>query len=178
MTIRADALRSRERILAAARDHPRGGDVRLNDLAREAGVGVGTVYRHFPTQQALTEALSMGTLARMLAVARAALSEPEASVAFTGLVREALELQLSDGGLQAVLMSPDGESAEVRETKQEIYAAFSAVLQRAQAEKAVRPEVNVIDVQHLICGLEHSVRLGDEGSRDLYTAVILAGLRC
>jgi AcrR family transcriptional regulator len=98
--------------------------LRMNDLAREAGVGVGTVYRHFPTQRALAEALSAGTLDRMLTVARAAVAEVDASIAFFAFVRKALDLQLDDGGLQAVLVTPDHESDEVRETKREIRAAF------------------------------------------------------
>ena len=75
MTPRADAVRSRERILEVARGH----DVRslrLNDIARNAGVGIGTVYRHFPTVRALVEALSVDALARLSDAADAASAEP------------------------------------------------------------------------------------------------------
>ncbi len=63
-SVRADAVRSRERILEVAKGHD-AADLRLNEVAREAGVGVGTVYRHFPTVRALVEALSVESLRRL-----------------------------------------------------------------------------------------------------------------
>lgn len=149
----------------------------MNDLAHEAGVGVGTVYRHFPSHRALTEALTSDTLDRMLAVARDAVGADDASDAFITLVRKALDLQLDDGGLQAVIVTDDDESDDVRKTKHEIYAAFRAVLQRAQADGAIRADMTVVEMQHLICGIEHAVRLGDARGRGLYIDVLIAGLR-
>ena len=106
---RSDALRSRERILRVARGQDRR-TLRLNEVARQAGLGVGTVYRHFPTVHALVEALALETLHRMRAVAAEALAEPDAAKALAHFLRAALHLQLEEGGLQAVLLSPADEA--------------------------------------------------------------------
>lgn len=175
-TIRSDAARSRARILEAARDLDVR-DLRLNDVARDAGVGVGTVYRHFPNVGALVAALTTDTLERMREIGRAAAAEPDAGRAFEDYLRGALALQLSDGGLQSVLLAPVDEAAEVREAKAEIFAAFTEVLRRAQEAGAVRPDLTVLHIEHLVCGVEYAVRLGEPDDRDPLMAVLLAGLR-
>jgi AcrR family transcriptional regulator len=174
--IRSDAVRSRSRILEVARTHDRHA-LRLNDVAREAGVGVGTVYRHFPTVHALIEALTVDTIGRMLKISRSAATEPEAGEALSHYLRLALMLQLEDGGLQDVLLSPDDETAEVREAKQEIYASFATVLSRAKDAGAVRENITIDQLSHLVCGIEHAVRLGTPDDRGPLLDILLAGLR-
>lgn len=174
--VRSDAARSRTLILDAARNHDIS-DLRLNDVAREAGVGVATVYRHFPNVHALVEALTVDTIERMLQVSRRSAAEPDAEKAFALYLRAALALQLEDGGLQAVLLSPADEAEEVRSAKREIYTTFDAVLGRAQATGAVRDTLTVAQLSHLVCGIEYAVRLGSPEDRDLLLDVLLAGLR-
>lgn len=173
---RADALRSRERILRAARGMDRRA-LRLNEVARQAGLGVGTVYRHFPTVHALVEALTLETLHRMRAVAADALAEPDAATALAHFLDAALKLQLEEGGLQAVLLSPADESEDVRATKREIFSAFQTVVTRARAAGAVRPDLDAGHLQHLICGIEHAIRLGHPRDRALMLDVLLTGIR-
>lgn len=174
--IRSDAARSRARILEVARSqHDR--DFRLNDIAREAGVGVGTVYRHFPTVHALVEALSAETIDRMVEISRRAAAEPDAAEAFSFYLRSSLALQLEDGGLQAVLLSPADETDEVRAAKREIFDAFSTVLERAQAAGAVRDDLTLHRLSHLVCGIEYAVRLGAPDDRSPLLEILLAGLR-
>jgi AcrR family transcriptional regulator len=174
--IRSDAARSRLRILEVARTHD-SHTLRLNDVAREAGVGVGTVYRHFPTVHSLVEALSVDTIEKMLEVSRSAAAEPDAGAALALYLRMALALQLEDGGLQAVLLSPDDETEVVRSAKREIYGTFSGVLDRARAAGAVRPTVTIDQLSHLVCGIEHAVRLGIPDDRELLLDILLSGLR-
>ncbi|MFF7294186.1 TetR/AcrR family transcriptional regulator [Microbacterium sp. NPDC008134] len=174
--IRADAARSRARILEVARAQ-RGDGLSLNAVAREAGVGVGTVYRHFPTVHALVEALSVETLERMLAIARTATDDPDTRAALSTFLDNALALQLEDGGLQAVLLSPDDEEERVRAMKIEIFAAFEGVLERARREGIVRPELTIVQLERLICGVEHAVRIGNPGDRQLFLDIMLAGIR-
>ena len=175
-TLRSDAARSRARILEVARTHD-SHDLRLNDLAREAGVGVGTVYRHFPTVQALVEALTANTVERMLEISRRAATEPDPGVAFSFYVRSALTLQLEDGGLQSVLLSPEDESEEVRAAKQEIFGTFAAVLASAKTAGAVRQDLTLVQLSHLVCGIEYAVRLGTPADRAPLLEIILTGLR-
>ena len=77
--LRADARRNRERVLTAAAvvfsEH--GHEAQMDDVARRAGVGVGTVYRHFPTKEALMEALALDHFERVLAAARKALDRED-----------------------------------------------------------------------------------------------------
>jgi len=174
--LRSDAARSRARILEVARTHD-SHDLRLNDLAREAGVGVGTVYRHFPTVQALVEALTVNTVERMLDISRRAAAEPDPDTAFTFYLRSALALQLEDGGLQSVLLSPEDETDEVRAAKQEIFSTFAVVLDRAKASGAVRQDLTLDQLSHLVCGIEHAVRLGTPADRAPLLEIILTGLR-
>ncbi|WP_166982891.1 TetR/AcrR family transcriptional regulator [Paramicrobacterium fandaimingii] len=174
--LRSDAARSRSRILEAAR-HEDPDDLRFNHIAREAGVGVGTVYRHFPNAHALKEALTAETLAEMVQVSQKASSEPDAATALRAFVGTALALQLENGGLQAVLLSPDDESESVRAMKSEIFSTFTEVLERASQSGAIRPDVTVEQLEHLICGVEHATRLGSPEHRYLFLDVLMAGLR-
>ncbi len=83
--LRADARRNREKVLAAARavfsEHGR--DAQMDDVARRAGVGVGTVYRHFPTKEALIEALMVAAFETIAEAAEAALEIEDPWEAFT-----------------------------------------------------------------------------------------------
>lgn len=169
-------MRSRQRILEAARAQTRS-TLSLNGVAREAGLGVGTVYRHFPTVHALVEALSVETLERMVGIARTASANADTATAFAAFLESALALQLEDGGLQAVLLSPEDEEEEVRAMKVEIFAAFQGVLDRARADGIVREDLSIVQLEHLICGVEHAVRLGDPDDRRMFLDVLLAGIR-
>jgi AcrR family transcriptional regulator len=173
---RADAVRSRARILEAARAHD-ARSLRLNDVARDAGLGVGTVYRHFPTVHALVEALSIDTLERMLSIAQAATREADTETAFVEFLDSALTLQLQDGGLQAVLLSPADEEEAVRAIKSEIFAAFDGLLQRARGAGLVRADLSITQLEHLVCGIEHAVRVGEPTDRQLFLEILLTGIR-
>src|SRR5690242_1941153 len=96
--LRADARRNREKVLTAARkvfaEH--GGEAQMDDIARRAKVGVGTVYRHFPTKEALLWALAQDTFARIAERARALLEREDAWEAFTTLMWDAGESLAGD----------------------------------------------------------------------------------
>lgn len=174
--LRADAARSRERILAAAAEQDRGA-LRLNEVARAAGVGVGTVYRHFPTVDALVEALTTGTVERALDAARTALATDDAGQAFRGFFAAVLDLMLADDGLQQVLLSADASSPVVRDAKAELTQSAATLLDRAQRAGAVRADLTLEQLMHLTCGFEHAIRLGGPEDRATVTAVFLTGMR-
>jgi AcrR family transcriptional regulator len=174
--LRSDAARSRERILAAAADRDRAG-LRLNEVARAAGVGVGTVYRHFPTVDALVEALAAGTVQRALDAARAALETEDAGAAFDKFLSTMLDLMLSDDGLQHVLLAADDPATPVGAARVELIRSAATLLDRAQEAGAVRAEITLDQLMHLVCGIEHAVRLGTPDDRGTLRAVLHAGLR-
>ena len=180
MSPRADAVRSRDRILEAARGH----DVRslrLNDIARDAGVGIGTVYRHFPTVRALVEALSVDALARLSDAADAASAEPDSDRALRRFLEQALDLQLEDGGLEAVLTdlarTEPHVHTECAAARGKVFAGYAAVLTRAQRDGAVRDDITPAQLQRLVCGIEHAVRLGAPADRAVLLDVLLSGIR-
>lgn len=174
--LRSDAARSRLRILEAANGHA-ADDLRLNEIAREAGVGVATVYRHFPTVNALVEALTVDTVERMLALSRQAASDPDPATAFSFYLRSALTLQLEDDGLQRILLPHEDESAEIRSAKSEIFTTAATLLQRAKDAGAVRNDLTLQQLQHLVCGIEHAARLGEPEDRATLLEIFLAGIR-
>ncbi len=175
-TLRSDAARSRARILDVARGQA-AQDLRLNRIAHEAGVGVATVYRHFPTVHALVEALTAETVQQMLAFSHQAASAADPDAALSLYLQSVLTLQLDNDGLQTILLAPDDETAEMRAAKSQILAAASTILQRAKAAGAVRHDLPVEQLEHLVCGIEHAVRLGVPDDREPLLRVLLAGIR-
>src|SRR5271154_473463 len=91
---RVDAMRNRERLVAAARQlfALRGVEVSVREVARHAGVGVGTLYRHFPTREDLVDAVLEDAFEELIAIAQTALAEADPWRGFTRFIEEALVL--------------------------------------------------------------------------------------
>src|SRR5438132_13734134 len=103
--LRQDAQRNRELILAAAREEFReqGLDVSLEEIARRAGVGIATLYRRFPTRDALIEAVFEDHVASFVALAEEALQNEDPWVGFSTFIEQLCERQASDFGLKDLL---------------------------------------------------------------------------
>ncbi|WJL94869.1 helix-turn-helix domain-containing protein [Microbacterium sp. ET2] len=179
MTPRADAVRSRSRILEAARTHDLRA-LRLNDVARDAGVGIGTVYRHFPTPRALVEALSLDALERLAEAGRVAAEEPDPGAALRGFLATALRLQLEDAGLEPLLTDMARAEPAVHDAcaaaRGQIFRGYEAVLVRAQRAGIVRRDLTAGRLHRLVCGIEHAVRLGAPADEALLLDILLAGI--
>ncbi|MEV0329376.1 helix-turn-helix domain-containing protein [Micromonospora echinospora] len=179
-SLRADSARVRARMLAAARDRMAAGglDLSMNAVAKAAGVGVGTVYRHFPTRQALLEALAAQSLETLVATAVAAAREPDVGTGLAALLRAGLRIQLSDPALAEVLAAVDAVCAETLDLSRDLAAAIATLLDRARTEGAIRPDLTADDLRRLLCGLQHAVRIGaTDDDADRYLDILLAGLR-
>jgi AcrR family transcriptional regulator len=181
-TLRADARRNREAVLAAARDRfgKFGMDCQIDDIARTAGVGVGTVYRHFPTKADLFAALVTDRFERLAARAREALAEEDPWQAFCELMRHSAELQVRDRALSQFLSSqPElGQHAAVESGLADITAELIGKAQRAGG---MRADAVIEDVPTLICGLG-AVTAGAAGNMpelnwERYVEIMLDGLR-
>jgi AcrR family transcriptional regulator len=168
-------------MLAAARERIRDGDLDLpmNAIAKAAGVGVGTAYRHFPTRQALLEALAADGLAALLAGAEAGAAGADPAAAFAALLRDGLRLLNGDPALAAVLSSAEPACLlTTADLTGRLGGAVQTILARARAEGAIRPDVTADDVRRLICGLQHAVAAGgDAQATERYLDILLAGLR-
>jgi AcrR family transcriptional regulator len=166
---RADARRNRESILAAARTAfaEAGVDAQMEDVARRAGVGVGTVYRHFPTKEALIGELLDQKFRLLLEGARLALDVEDPWEAFAGTLRRNAELMAADAAVQDALMRADAGSAfsYAGESREELKATFAIVIERAKAAGVVRPDFTIEDIPLLMCGLSSTMAAGAAGGR-------------
>jgi AcrR family transcriptional regulator len=177
--LRADARRNREKVMTAARaafaEH--GSDAQMDDVARRAGVGVGTVYRHFPTKEALFVALLEDTFARIAKRARATLEHQDAWEAFTTLLWDAGESLAGDRALAEAMradlsMQPCPGQLELADITRELIA-------RAQAAGDMRPDAMLDDVPMLMCGIG-SATYRDHACAESWRrhlAIVLDGLR-
>jgi AcrR family transcriptional regulator len=153
--LRADARRNRERILAAARGEcaEHGANVQIDDVARNAGVGVGTVYRHFPTKDALIEALVAEKFRLTTENIRAALEIEDPWEAFCAALRRNAEVMSADAGLRDALIRLGPAARSTDEERAELNAVAGRLVSRAQAAGALRDDVTTEDIGALMAGL-------------------------
>src|SRR5687767_5606661 len=134
--MRADALRNRAKIVEAAKAAfgERGLDTQMEDVARRAEVGVGTLYRHFPTKDALVRALIFDKMARLSDHARAALEEEDDPLAaFERVFWRAGEQQVDDCALREVVASQPQEVFQQAAMETELQPRMAELVTRAQA---------------------------------------------
>lgn len=177
--LRADARRNRVRVIEAAHAvfSTRGPGARMEEVAERAGVGVGTVYRHFSNKEALLEALLAERLGQLVVVARDALEGPEPWEAFAGAMRRFVRMAAEDRAFARTisLFEKEGELAEVR---RELVRLLRQLVQRAQEVGEMRPDVFAEDLPVLFLGA--GLLTGHEvppARRELYVEIILDGLR-
>jgi AcrR family transcriptional regulator len=181
-TQRADARRNRAKVLAAARSQlaEHGLDTQIEEIAREAGVGVGTVYRHFPTKEALLEALAQDKFEGLAQAARDGLEIDDPWDGFVHLMTYAARSMSDDRGLSEA-MDQRAEICGAAARAAGLDELTAELVERAKAAGALRPDISADDVPSLICGLGRAVRAGAEGapamSWERYLEIILAGLR-
>jgi AcrR family transcriptional regulator len=142
-------------------------------VARRAQVGVGTVYRHFPTKDALLEALAREQFEVLTQWSREAEEEPDAWAAFNAMIWRGAELQASDRALmEAVADFKPG----VAQQAEELHASIERLIRRAQDQGEMRRDATGGDVQLMMCGLGSVMQMGGDGWRR-YLTVMLDGLR-
>jgi AcrR family transcriptional regulator len=178
---RADARRNRERVLAAAESvfAEHGLKAPIEDVARRAGVGVGTVCRNFPTKQALVEAVVVAVYGTLLERAEAALAEPDPALAFEKFVTALPAFQARHRAL-ADQMANENLSEWAPGPKEELLRAVSELVERAQAAGAIRADVGPGDVSMLFAGAAHATAVAGEVQpvlRERFVRIILDGLR-
>jgi len=177
--LRADAQRNLGRILAAASEAyaELGPDVTIDEIARRAGVGHGTVFRRFPTKDALRAAVIRSRLEEMVACARELLEQPDAGAALEGFVWTAADTCRRDRALFEG-MERCGYIADVAEAKQELHETVGKLIRRAQREGAVRRGLDARDVASLVGGaIQASAYAEREEAWRKYVQVVLDGLR-
>ncbi|MFI8261185.1 TetR/AcrR family transcriptional regulator [Streptomyces sp. NPDC085665] len=182
--LRRDAARNWERIVAVARALvDEGTTLQLNDVARRAGLGVGTVYRHFATPEALLETVATPRLEALTAHGERALADPDPWHALEGFLTRTLEAQVTDASLAPVTAAPEDALPRTTELKTALWSAGRELLDRARAAGAVRADLAPGDLVPLMCGIAYAVDVhgGDPAGRvdtaHRYLATLLEGLR-
>jgi AcrR family transcriptional regulator len=155
--MRADAVRNRERIVNAAREAFResGADVQMEEVARRAGVGVGTLYRHFATKDVLVGELTRVKLTEFAErVKRKFEEESDPWEAFAGALNEQVLVMAGDAAYQRMPYASTPEAMALAEPAiRELHAAWAATIERAKAAGVVPPDLQVDDIRTLMCGL-------------------------
>jgi len=179
---RADAVRNRAAVIAAARRvmSKKGLEAGIDEIARAAKVGVGTVYRHFPTKDDLVVALAEDRFERLAEFARDALAEDDAAAAFERFLHRAGELQASDLGLSEVMRGYENVMPDAAE-RAGLLELTREVLTRAQDAGAVRTDIEAEDIPMVMCGIGTTTNhpapfIGAESWRRFLT-LVLDGMR-
>ncbi|MFJ3804706.1 TetR/AcrR family transcriptional regulator [Streptomyces sp. NPDC090088] len=180
--LRKDAELNRDRLLEAARElfAKRGLGVGLNEIARRAGVGVGTAYRHFPDKEQLIDTLFEQRLCEIVALASEALGDPDAWRGLGFFLDRWLRLHLHDRGLTQVFTNPELGPRRVGKSRDRIAPLLDAIADRAREQGHTRPDFRGTDVffiQLTLAGLmDRSLELSPDLYRR-YLAMILDGAR-
>jgi AcrR family transcriptional regulator len=179
---RADALRNRAKVLEAAEAvfDARGTTASTEEVARAAGVGIGTVFRHFPTKEALLEAVYVARLRKLADEAEGLASADDPGEAFFAFFTRVVGHAATKNAFSAALMEAGVDVREsTAETGQGLKRALATLLTRAQESAAVRRDVGLPEVMTLLVGASQVAEHvgGDGGVRDRALAVVFDGLR-
>ncbi|MBV8431486.1 MAG: TetR/AcrR family transcriptional regulator [Solirubrobacterales bacterium] len=152
--LRADARRNREAVLAAAKElfADQGLDAQMPDVAKAANVGVGTVYRHFPTKDHLIAALVAERFERLAAKARDGLGAPDAWEGVSSFIRYAAQTQADDRGLCEVMGSRP-EMMNDAAGAAGLPELCDSLVKRAQGSGQLRRDLEWEDIPMIACGL-------------------------
>lgn len=180
--LRKDAARNRRRIVEIGRELVSDGTpIQLNEVARTAGVGVATVYRHFPTPQALIEAVAAEGLEALIQAAERAVEQDDPWTAFRDFLVRIVDAQLSDAALPPVLAAPTAALPGTARLLDRLSSLSTRLFERAAAAGRLAPGVTLADMTPLICGIAFSARMqpaDDQAAAGRhYLDVVLNGLR-
>ncbi len=180
--LRADAVRNRQAIVGAAQSvfGQRGLEAPLDEIAREAGVGNATLYRHFPSRCALVAEVFAATLRTVAAAAGEALTDPDPWHAFTTHVRFLCRLQATDRGLADLLTTAIPGAPELERLRRRSYRDFVRIADRARANGSLRADFVPEDLVLILmanAGLVHRTASTAPSAWERLLGVTLDGLR-
>ncbi|MEU5877999.1 TetR family transcriptional regulator [Spirillospora sp. NPDC047279] len=180
--LRADAARNRDKLLATAVRvfGERGLDAPLEEVARGAGVSIGTLYNHFPTREALLDAVLPHRIIALDQVAAAALADPDPWNGFVRFVEGLFELQSQDRGLNDALARRTPLSPEVLAACHRGFRHVDRLIERAKESGALRADFEASDLATLIWAMSQVIRQAMDTAPDLWRRCLsffLDGLR-
>ena len=181
-TLRSDARRNRERLVASARElfAREGVDVPVEEITQHAGVGMGTLYRHFPTKEELIDAVLEDAFAEIVELAEQAAAEDDAWAGLTTFLEQTLERHAANRGLKEVLASSERERKRAEALRARIRPLLKQLVERAQAQGALRPDVTNEDLPLVFWTSSRVIELTEAvapGYWRRYLGLLLDGLR-
>jgi AcrR family transcriptional regulator len=177
--LRADARQNNARLIAAATAAfaERGAEAPLEDIARRAGVGIGTLYRHFPTRLDLQAAVFRSQVGAVCGEGEALAGSVSPGEAFAGWLRALAGYLVTKRGLSHALIEAVGiESELISSCWMAMRQTTERLLSAAQQDGAIRPDVDATDVMRLVHGVSVSSERASERA-DMLMSVMLDGLR-
>ena len=177
--LRKDAEHNRRLILdvAAQAFAERGLDVGFEEIARRAGIGVGTVYRRFPDRKVLVEALFAQRIEEMISLAQASLDDPDPWSGLCGFLAGSLQMQVSDRGLRAVLGTTTHGSGALAVVQERLRPVVDAVVARAIDAGELRRDVHTLDLGVLSWMISAATPQDQPDLWRRYLVLVLDGLR-
>jgi AcrR family transcriptional regulator len=175
---RADALRNYEKVISAAREAfaEGGASTSLEEIARRAGVGIGTLYRNFPNRQALLEAVYVDEVEQLCRSA-ADFADSEPWEAFVGWLHRFVGYMATKQALAHELLDyVDRDAALFKSSRAALVAAGEPLLERAQQAGVVRPDTNLNEVMQMVGGIA-KIPTSGPGQIDHMLGIALDGLR-
>jgi AcrR family transcriptional regulator len=179
--LRADARRNRERVLTAAREvfGEQGRDAQMDDVAGRADVGVGTVYRHFPTKDALLNALTDELFDVVAAHAREMLELDDAWEAFRRAMWFGAEKTAGDRAFSEIMAASSYLPPRTSPGKEDLRVTVGELMRRAKAAGQMRPDVEFDDIGLVMCGVGSASGMPHPSPQAWrrHLAIILDGMR-
>jgi len=180
--LRRDASRNRERVLEAARElfAERGLEVTMDEIARHAGVGVGTVYRRFRRREEIIEALFEQRMEEYLALAKGSLADPDPWHGLVAFLEQGLAMQAADRGLKELLVGHGHAAESGARVRARLLPVVARLVARAQEAGALRPDIGALDLPIVSLMLGQVIDFSHAVEPDLwrrYLALLLDGLR-
>ena len=179
--LRRDAERNRQRILQTAHRvfADRGLDVSLDEIAQHADVGVGTVYRRFPTKEALVEALFEQRLQAVVAVGREALADPDPWRGLITFFERASDMLANDRGLREVTLGTRYGREHVSDLRDSLQPIVTELVARAQADGRLRADLSATDLPLLslmVAAVADYTRHAQRDAFRRYITIVIDGL--
>jgi AcrR family transcriptional regulator len=177
---RADSLRNRERLLAAAEEEfvAHGADASIADIAKRAGIAKATVFRHFATKDDLVTAVVSTGMAKLTATARRLTASDNPGAALLEFLTVAADQRQQRD--VTYLMTGAAENSALEQLRDEVYAEVGTLVRRARDAGAIRADITGTDVFLLICAPVHVVENLPDAPPDLwrrYLGIIFDGMR-
>jgi AcrR family transcriptional regulator len=180
--VRSDAKRNREQIIAAARSllAHLGVEASVDEITRAAGVGMGTLYRHFPTKEALVDAVLEDAFDEYLGLARSALEARDAWLGLVMYLEQALAMHAANRGLKDVVEARTHGRERAAAVRRELRTLLVQVVERAHNQGSLRADFSVDDLPVLLWGGDGVIECGAAATPEIwrrYLGFVLDGLR-